>query len=1328
MKEYYVGLDVGTDSVGWAATDTEYNLLKYKGNAQWGIRLLEESHTADERRSFRSARRRGERKKYRLQCLEMLFDSEVSRVDPAFFLRLHESDLWAEDKTGGGVYSLFHDAEYTDVDYHRDYPTIYHLRKRLIENPEPVDVRLVYLAVHHIIKNRGHFLFDSESNGTPDFREVWNELTTCWYDEHGVELNCESVDEVQTLLKDKTRGIREKQKALAKAFSIKKEDKQSYALVSLLAGGTVKAEELFDDDSLKENAMPKLSFSSGYEERLAEYAAALGDRLELLQRAKAVYDWAVLADVLKGFSYLSCAKCTVYDQHKKDLATLKGFVRAYFPQKYRNIFGECVGDSQKDNYSAYSGHCKNAVSPKKCSQEEFLKFLSKELSSRPEPIEDSYLDMYQRIESGTFMPKLVTRDNAVIPMQLNKKELEKILENAAGYLPFLLEADSDGKTVKDKIMAIFSWRIPYSVGPLNRHSEKAWLERTAEKIYPWNFEDVVDVEKSAESFIQNLIAKCTYIPTEDVLPQNSLLYAKYRVLDELNKLKVNGEPIRVELKKEIYQDLFLNNPKASAKVSAAQVKKYLKSKGGGDCEISGIDGNFKNSLKPLRDLKDFPLSDAEKERVVQVVTVFGEDKKLLKKRLRKEFGEKLSEEELLSLSRLKYSDWGRLSKRFLQGVSGVCKETGEVGTILEFLWSTNDNLMQLLSDRYTFRKELDEINGWDEFSSLKKEVNALYVSPKVKRPIYQAMQIVQELVKINGCAPKKIFVEVARGAEEKKPTVSRKKRLMDLYQACRKDNDELFERLQDTPEEEFRRDALYLYYTQLGRCMYSGETISVEDIFNRNLYDIDHIFPQSKIKDDSLDNRVLVKKQANQEKAADYPLAQAVRERQRAYWDSLRKKDLISAKKYERLTRSRPLTEDELGSFISRQLVETRQSTKAIAELLEKRYSSAKTKVVYVKAGLVSDFRNPSRYDFVKCREINDFHHAKDAYLNIVVGNVYNTRFTQNWFIADLLGGKVSLNRLFDYDIEGAWTAKGEHKSIDTVRKTMAKNNIRFTRYSYCQKGGLFDQQPVKAKAGLVPLKGAGPRSDTAKYGGYNRPTASYFAFVSYTSKKSETVKQFLPIDLYREKEYRENPERFVEQELSKDNNFNGEARVLIPCVKYNALVSVNGFRMHISCKSGPQIVYKPAMQLVLDASLERYIKHIVRYCEKCTEPKKEKPITKWDEISAPENQKLYAALLEKLQNTVFRVKFSNLANIMETRKAGFEGRSVCEQCKVLVQILTILHCNVRLGDLRLLDEAQNCGKVTTGNKIAPSKDIKSFKLIHQSVTGLFEQEVELLG
>lgn len=40
ILDYYIGLDIGTNSVGWAATDTDYNLLRAKGKDMWGVRLL----------------------------------------------------------------------------------------------------------------------------------------------------------------------------------------------------------------------------------------------------------------------------------------------------------------------------------------------------------------------------------------------------------------------------------------------------------------------------------------------------------------------------------------------------------------------------------------------------------------------------------------------------------------------------------------------------------------------------------------------------------------------------------------------------------------------------------------------------------------------------------------------------------------------------------------------------------------------------------------------------------------------------------------------------------------------------------------------------------------------------------------------------------------------------------------------------------------------------------------------------------------------------------------------------------------------------------------
>ena len=111
---------------------------------------------------------------------------------------------------------------------------------------------------------------------------------------------------------------------------------------------------------------------------------------------------------------------------------------------------------------------------------------------------------------------------------------------------------------------------------------------------------------------------------------------------------------------------------------------------------------------------------------------------------------------------------------------------------------------------------------------------------------------------------KRVFVEMAREKQENKRTESRKKTLSDLYTKCKKEEPEWIEALctslEKHEEHQLRSDKLYLYYTQKGRCMYSGEPIDLEDLWDNTKYDIDHIYPQSKTMDDSLKNRVLVKK------------------------------------------------------------------------------------------------------------------------------------------------------------------------------------------------------------------------------------------------------------------------------------------------------------------------------------------------------------------------------------------------------------------------------------------------------------------------------------
>ena len=217
-KNYYLGLDIGTNSEGWEVTDENYNLYKYAGKRMWGIRLFEAADTAAERRMKRSNRRRLSRKKQRIDLLQELFSKEIAKKDPTFFIRLNESGLHLEDKSTGEKYPLFVDKEYTDIDYHKEYPTMYHLRKELIENPEPHDIRLVYLACHHILKNRGHFLINGSISDVKNLSFVCGEMIKEFNSVSEYEISLTDIRELERILSDKKTAKSVKAKQVAQLF------------------------------------------------------------------------------------------------------------------------------------------------------------------------------------------------------------------------------------------------------------------------------------------------------------------------------------------------------------------------------------------------------------------------------------------------------------------------------------------------------------------------------------------------------------------------------------------------------------------------------------------------------------------------------------------------------------------------------------------------------------------------------------------------------------------------------------------------------------------------------------------------------------------------------------------------------------------------------------------------------------------------------------------------------------------------------------------------------------------------------------------------------
>lgn len=518
FDEYFMGLDIGTDSVGWCVSDSNYKVLKYKGNAMWGALLFDPSNQASKRRGFRCGRRRLDRRNTREQLLQELFSKELCAIDPNFFKRRKESALCRKDRTceeGGFIFE--NTAE--DKRFYEKYPTIHHLICELMNNKEPHDIRIVYWACSWILAHRGHFLLDISPENTDSINSgesLISERLLGWFDTQDCvrPFECEPKLFCDILVNENRKQERERKlkELLWNGKNPAPSDDCTVdcgRLIKLICGLKVELCELFGNPDYKDIEHSSISVLDGNFDEIIESLCSeiVADDAELIRIAKAISDWAQLQNVLNGKKYISEAKVEVYETHKKHLKILKKLVRKYVPKKYSEIFREA---SEKKNYVKYSANLKSAGEIKKekfesCTCEDFCKYIKGVFKGVVPDDEDKadFSVMEEALEANCFCPKQVVGDNRIIPYQLYYVELKKILENAKNYLPFLNEEDEYG-SVSEKILDIMTFRVPYYVGPLvNLENRKnSWIVRKAEgRILPWNFDEIVDKDKSEKEFL-----------------------------------------------------------------------------------------------------------------------------------------------------------------------------------------------------------------------------------------------------------------------------------------------------------------------------------------------------------------------------------------------------------------------------------------------------------------------------------------------------------------------------------------------------------------------------------------------------------------------------------------------------------------------------------------------------------------------------------------------------------------------------------------------------------------------------------------------------------
>jgi CRISPR-associated endonuclease Csn1 len=236
------------------------------------------------------------------------------------------------------------------------------------------------------------------------------------------------------------------------------------------------------------------------------------------------------------------------------------------------------------------------------------------------------------------------------------------------------------------------------------------------------------------------------------------------------------------------------------------------------------------------------------------------------------------------------------------------------------------------------------------------KTNALR-NPIVEKMLQHLINVVNDIIKDTTLGrPDEIRVELAR---ELKSSAKQRQKVEERMKENKKENDKAIAAIEKEGKKATKKmiERYKLFKQTNGIDLYSGETMELADVLNENKYDIDHIIPQSKYFDDSLNNRIITVRHLNELKsnrtAFDFMKSRGD-EKFQAY--QLRLNELH--KKISGFRGEHPkikylkMTESEIPQdFISRQLKETQYIAKEAKNILQKVVRN-----VHSTSGGVTDF------------------------------------------------------------------------------------------------------------------------------------------------------------------------------------------------------------------------------------------------------------------------------------------------------------------------------------------------------------------------------------
>jgi len=557
------------------------------------------------------------------------------------------------------------------------------------------------------------------------------------------------------------------------------------------------------------------------------------------------------------------------------------------------------------------------------------------------------------------------------------------------------------------------------------------------------------------NLIENMLGKCTFEKEEKRAPKAAYTFEYFKFLQTLNHIKIEKNilkedgsrikekrPLTQEEREKIKELIF-----SKVTVTYSDIRKILK--------LSENERFNMFTYKDILNYTDETNKEIEKDKKVKEFESYKKIKTALN-HIEKDYISKLNTEELdeIGYGLTIYKNDDKRREYLKENTTNLSEEAIEELLKLSFSKVGNLSIKAMkkiipeLEKGLTYDKAVDnvyedfrgKINTEKKRKLRLKDFEEEISNPVVRRGLSQAIKVLNAITlryNTKYGKPDVVVVELARelgkNFGDRRDIEKRQNNNMQLNERVKS---EIIGLGKNNPT---GQDIVKykLWQEQDCKCVYSGKTIPVEELFT-DLVDVDHIIPYSQCFDDSYNNKVLVLASENRQKGNRVPYKYIKESNRNIEEYEIRVNTLIKNNKKKQNLLKQDFTREDANEWKERNLNDTKYICKYMYNLIRNHLEFSDNpnfvrKVWTVNGAITSHIRK--RLGIEKVRD-GDTHHAVDATVIAVT--------TQNMI--------NKLTKYYQYTDGRYMNNKGEYIDLYTGEILNAKE--------YEQQNGIYFPEP----------------------------------------------------------------------------------------------------------------------------------------------------------------------------------------------------------------------------------------------------------------------------